>query len=215
MCFRFGVLIFDVQSHLRARVFHDAGCHFLLFSLSYDSMVLGATSCYVLCPTIPWCWVPLPVVFSILRFRGAGCHFLLCSLSYDSMVLGPCSCCVVPRLIVAPSTHGVYKRFKLGIDCARLPRAVLGARRTHSFVYALITVFVSSIEARQPRAAVDRRHNNATRLSQLKKHNTLKPLCRATKNRSDLGRRARQCSFCRARQHGIDFARQSCRWDYK
>jgi hypothetical protein len=39
---------------------------------------------------------------------------------------------------------------KPGIDFARLPRAVVRARKTRSFVYALITVFVSSIEARQP-----------------------------------------------------------------
>jgi hypothetical protein len=42
---------------------------------------------------------------------------------------------------------------KPGIDCAR---------QTRSFVYALITVFVSSIEARQPRAAVDRRRGRNT-----------------------------------------------------
>jgi hypothetical protein len=43
------------------------------------------------------------------------------------------------------------------IDCARLLRAAVRARQTRSFVYALITVFVSSIEARQPHAAADRR----------------------------------------------------------
>jgi hypothetical protein len=51
---------------------------------------------------------------------------------------------------------------KTGIDCAWLPRAAVRARQTRSFFYALITVFVSSIEARQPRAAVDRRHKNAS-----------------------------------------------------
>jgi hypothetical protein len=65
------------------------------------------------------------------------------------------------------------------------------ARQTRSFVYALITVFVSSIEARPQRAAVERRsilprkiHRNAIRPSQLKS------LCRGTKNRSDLARHA-------------------------
>jgi hypothetical protein len=91
---------------------------------------------------------------------------------------------------------------KPGIDCARLPRAAVRARQTLSFVYALITVFVSSIEARQPRAAVDRRHKNVS--TERAQH---------TENRSDLARqrqvRVRQCSFCRARQHGIDFTRQS------
>jgi hypothetical protein len=43
------------------------------------------------------------------------------------------------------------------------PGAAVRARQTRSFVYALITVFVSSIEARQPCAGVDRRHNNATK----------------------------------------------------
>jgi hypothetical protein len=46
---------------------------------------------------------------------------------------------------------------KPGIDCTRLPRAAVRERQTRSFVYALITVFVSSIEARQRRAAVNRR----------------------------------------------------------
>jgi hypothetical protein len=77
-----------------------------------------------------------------------------------------------------------------GIDCARLPRASVRARQTRSFVYALITVFVSNIEARQPRAAVDRRCSSATRPSQLKEHGTLKSLCRGTKNRCDLARHA-------------------------
>jgi hypothetical protein len=45
----------------------------------------------------------------------------------------------------------------------------------------LFTVFVSSIEARQPRAAVDRYCSSHTRPSQLKEHNTLKSLCRRTK----------------------------------
>jgi hypothetical protein len=56
-------------------------------------------------------------------------------------------------------------------------------------------VFVSSIEARQPRAAVDRRCSSvlartrkATRPSHLKEHSTLKSLCRGTKNRLDLAR---------------------------
>jgi hypothetical protein len=51
---------------------------------------------------------------------------------------------------------------KPGIDCERLPRAAVRARQTRSFVYALITVFVSSIEARQPRTAVDRRHKTVS-----------------------------------------------------
>jgi hypothetical protein len=42
---------------------------------------------------------------------------------------------------------------KPGIDCAR---------QTLPFVYALITVFVSGIEARHPRAAVDRRHKTVS-----------------------------------------------------
>jgi hypothetical protein len=49
----------------------------------------------------------------------------------------------------------------------------------------LFTVFVPSIEARQPRAAVDGRCSSHTRPSQLKEHSTLKSLCRGTKNRSD------------------------------
>jgi hypothetical protein len=76
-------------------------------------------------------------------------------------------------------------------------RAAVRARQSRSFVYALITVFVSSIEARQPRATVDRfsilprkKHRNATRPSQLKEHSTLKSFCRGAKNRSYLARRA-------------------------
>jgi hypothetical protein len=46
---------------------------------------------------------------------------------------------------------------KLGIDYAQLPRASVRARQTCSFVYALLTVFVSSTEAQQLRVAVDRR----------------------------------------------------------
>jgi hypothetical protein len=68
------------------------------------------------------------------------------------------------------------------IDCARLPRAAVHARQSSSFVYALITVFVSSIEAR---LLID-----ATSTPQLKEHSTLKSLCRGTKNRSDLTRHA-------------------------
>jgi hypothetical protein len=53
----------------------------------------------------------------------------------------------------------------------------------------LFTVFVSSIEARQPRAVVNRRSSSDTRPSQLKEHSTLKSLCRGTKkNRSYLAR---------------------------
>jgi capsular polysaccharide biosynthesis protein len=37
---------------------------------------------------------------------------------------------------------------KPGIECARLPRAAVRARRNRSFVYALIIVFVSSIDVR-------------------------------------------------------------------
>jgi hypothetical protein len=37
---------------------------------------------------------------------------------------------------------------KPGIDCVWLPRAAVRVRQTRSFVYALITVFVSSSEAR-------------------------------------------------------------------
>jgi hypothetical protein len=37
---------------------------------------------------------------------------------------------------------------KPGIDCARLSRAAVRARQTRSFIYALIAVFVSSIEVR-------------------------------------------------------------------
>jgi hypothetical protein len=37
---------------------------------------------------------------------------------------------------------------------------------------------------------VRKKHRNATRSSQLKKHSTLKSLCRGTKNRSDLARHA-------------------------
>jgi hypothetical protein len=58
-------------------------------------------------------------------------------------------------------------------------RAQLFVRAKH---VRLFTVFVSSIEARQPLAA--------TRISQLKEHSTLKSLCRGTKNRSDLARDA-------------------------
>jgi hypothetical protein len=54
----------------------------------------------------------------------------------------------------------------------------------------LFTVFVSSIEAQQARAAVDRRCSSVTRPSQLKEHNTLKSLCCGTKNRSDMARHA-------------------------
>jgi hypothetical protein len=44
----------------------------------------------------------------------------------------------------------------------------------------LFAVFVRSIEARQPRVAVDRRCSSDTRPSQLKEHSTLKSLCRGT-----------------------------------
>jgi hypothetical protein len=79
---------------------------------------------------------------------------------------------------------------KPGIQCLRLSRAAGRARRTRSFVYALVTMFVSSIEARQPRAVVHRRCSSVTRPSQLKKHSTLKSHCRWTKNRSELARHA-------------------------
>jgi hypothetical protein len=75
---------------------------------------------------------------------------------------------------------------KLGIDCTRLPRAAVHARQTRSYVYSVR----SSIEARQPREAVDGRCPSDTRPSQLKEHSTLKSLCRGTKNRSDLARHA-------------------------
>jgi hypothetical protein len=77
---------------------------------------------------------------------------------------------------------------KAGIDYARLRRAAVRARQSRSFVYALITAFVSSIEVRQPRAAVDRSCSSVTRPSQLKVHSTLKSLCRGINNRSDLAR---------------------------
>jgi hypothetical protein len=65
------------------------------------------------------------------------------------------------------------------------------ARQARSFLcLCLITVFLSSIEARQPRVAVDRRCSSDTRPSQLKEHSTLKSLCRGTKNHSDLARHA-------------------------
>jgi hypothetical protein len=70
---------------------------------------------------------------------------------------------------------------------ARGYRAQLFVR---SKLVRLLTVFVSSIEARQPRAAVDGRCSSDTRPSQLKEHSTLKFLCRGTKNRSDLARHA-------------------------
>jgi hypothetical protein len=54
----------------------------------------------------------------------------------------------------------------------------------------LFTVFVSSTEARQLRAAVGRRCSSATRPSQLKEHSTLKSLCRGIKNHSDFARHA-------------------------
>jgi hypothetical protein len=54
----------------------------------------------------------------------------------------------------------------------------------------LFTVFVSNIEARQPRADVDRRCSSVLRPSQLKTHSTLKSLCRGTWNLSDLAQLA-------------------------
>jgi hypothetical protein len=60
----------------------------------------------------------------------------------------------------------------------------------HGKLVRLFTVFVSGIEARQPRAAVDQRCSSDMRPSQLKEHSTLKSLCRETKNRSDLARHA-------------------------
>jgi hypothetical protein len=76
---------------------------------------------------------------------------------------------------------------KLGNDCVQLPLPAVSARQTRSFVYALITVFVSSIETRRPRSAVDRRCSSDARPSQLKEHSTLKSLCRGTKNRPRFG----------------------------
>jgi hypothetical protein len=87
---------------------------------------------------------------------------------------------------------------KLGIDCAQL--FVRGK------LVRLFTVFVSSIEARQPRAAVDWRCSSDTRPSQLKEHSTLKSLCRGAKKTASIWLDTRQV---RARQHRIDFARQS------
>jgi hypothetical protein len=88
----------------------------------------------------------------------------------------------------------------------RLRAAAVRARQTRSFVYELITVFLSSIEAR---AAVDRfsilsrkKRRKVTRPSQLKEHSALKSLCRGTKNRSDLARHAsssREAMFVRPR----------------
>jgi hypothetical protein len=85
---------------------------------------------------------------------------------------------------------------KPGIYCTRLPRAAVRARQTRSCVYALITVFVSGIEARQPRAAVDwRRERNTERHKtvsiMLKEHSTLNALCSGTKDRFALARHAR------------------------
>jgi hypothetical protein len=58
-----------------------------------------------------------------------------------------------------------------------------------------------------------KKHRNATRPSQLKEHSTQKSLCRGTKTApiwlDTCKVRARECSFCRVRQNGIDFARQS------
>jgi hypothetical protein len=51
----------------------------------------------------------------------------------------------------------LFELLRPGIDCALLPRAAVRARQNRSFVYVLKTVFVSSIETRQPRAAFDRR----------------------------------------------------------
>ena len=80
--------------------------------------------------------------------------------------------------------------------------ATPSARQTRSFL-VWVTMFVfTQHQARQPRAAVDRRCSNTTRAavdrrcsnttrpSQLNKHSTLKSLCRGSKNRSDLARHA-------------------------
>jgi hypothetical protein len=104
------------------------------------------------------------------------------------------------------------ERLKTGIECARLPRAAVCARQTRSFVYALITVFVSSIEARQPRTAVDRfsilprkEHRNATRPSPLTEHSTRPSTCRGTQNRSDLAQHApiSRAAVCYAKQRTL------------
>jgi hypothetical protein len=72
--------------------------------------------------------------------------------------------------------------------------SIAGGCRTQLFVNGklvrLFTVFVSTIETRQPRAAVDGCCSSDTRPSQLKEHSTLKSLRRGTKNRSDLARHA-------------------------
>jgi hypothetical protein len=47
-------------------------------------------------------------------------------------------------------------------DSFALSRASIARGKLVRFVYALITVFVSSIEARQPRPAVDRRHKTVS-----------------------------------------------------
>jgi hypothetical protein len=77
------------------------------------------------------------------------------------------------------------------------------ARQTRSFVFVLITVFLSSIEARQLRAAVDRRHKNVS--TETAQHTEI-PLPR---DKEPLRFGSTRASFCRARQNGIDFARQS------
>jgi hypothetical protein len=104
---------------------------------------------------------------------------------------------------------------KLGIDCARLLHAAVRARQTRSFFF---TVFVSSIEERQPRVAVDRRCSSATRPSQLKDHSTLKSLCRGAKNRSDFVRHAPSSRaavwylLCEAKQRILPCAAAARNW---
>jgi hypothetical protein len=100
---------------------------------------------------------------------------------------------MISHLIFEHYYCGLYGcHIKLDIDCARFV-CLCPASKRGSRVRLLVDV--------------RKKHRNATRASQLKS------LCGGTKTRSDWDRqaqvRARQCSLCRARQHGIHFARKS------
>jgi hypothetical protein len=93
----------------------------------------------------------------------------------NDWVFGLCPSSVIPVTEVS----SFYSRVLIA-RCCREQLFVRGK------LVRLFTVFVSSIEERQPRVAVDRRCSLDTRPSQLKEHSKLKSPCRGTKNRSDL-----------------------------
>jgi hypothetical protein len=98
---------------------------------------------------------------------------------------------------------------RLGIDCERLPRAAARARQSRSFVYGVRVQHRSAAAACDCWSTLFLSHKT---VSTERTQHTEIPLPRDKKPirvGSTRTKFARQCSSCRARQHGIDFARQS------